>query len=120
MSLLLMLLARRSFRLGLRRSRAVAQTALFVPSQVSIHQLFPKTPNSLKILQKPGNEEQRAKINRMLVSLPPDQASILRERFGLPEVEAPLLEEFARVLQAMAPGVIWQRFGIVSRPNLLS
>ena len=63
-----------------------------------------------EFLRKPGNEDQLAKVNRMLASLPPGQANILRQRFGLIEEEAHPLEEFARVLQDMAPHVFWQRF----------
>ena len=62
------------------------------------------------IIRKPGNEELRAKINRMLASLPNEQANILREQFDLRQEEPSPLEEFARVLQDMAPGVFWQRY----------
>jgi hypothetical protein len=63
-----------------------------------------------QILKKPGNEDQLAKVNRMLASLPPEQASILRERFGLIEEPPPPMDEFDLRLQAMAPDEIWQRY----------
>src|SRR2546430_5708600 len=63
-----------------------------------------------EFVRAPGNEELRAKVNRMLASLPPEQASILRERFGLKEEEPPPMDEFDLRLQAMAPDEIWQRY----------
>jgi hypothetical protein len=74
--------------------------------------------NTGEIVRKPGNEDLRAKINRMLASLPHEQASIVRERFDLTEEETPPLEDFARVLQDMAPDVIWQRYDPLKATNL--
>ena len=62
-----------------------------------------------EFVRAPGNEELRAKVNRMLASLPPEQASILRERFDLREEEPPPMDEFDLKLQAIAPDTIWQR-----------
>jgi hypothetical protein len=61
-----------------------------------------------------ANEELRANINRMLASLPPEQASNLRERFDLREEEPPPMDEFDLKLQAIAPDTIWQRFNPLS------
>jgi hypothetical protein len=55
-----------------------------------------------------GNEELRAKVNRMLASLPPKRASMLRERFDLREEEPPPMDDFDLKLQAIAHDTIWK------------
>ena len=63
-----------------------------------------------EFVRAPGNEELRAKVNRMLASLPPEQASMLRDRFDLRAEEPPPMDEFDLKLQAIAADTIWQRF----------
>src|SRR5436309_14765427 len=73
-----------------------------------------------EFVRSPGNEELRAKVNLFLASLPPEKASILRERFDLREEEPPPLDEFDLKLQAIAPDTVWQRFDPLSFPFLTS
>ena len=63
-----------------------------------------------EFVRAPGNEELRTEVNRMLASLPPEQASMLRERFDLREEEPPPMDDFDLKLQAIAPDTLWKRF----------
>jgi hypothetical protein len=67
-----------------------------------------------EFVRSPGNEELRAKVNLMLASLPPEKASVLRERFDLREEKPPPVDDFDLKLQAIAPDTLWQRYDPLS------
>ncbi len=73
-----------------------------------------------EFVRSPDNKALRDDVNRMLASMPPEKASMLRERFDLREEELPPMNDFGLKLQAIAPDTIWQRYDPLSIPFLTS